>query len=145
MRVSAVHRLSMIGILAFLVAYAVLVWLLSPRGGFLTEIWMLPTALGRFYGAWAAILTITLISFVVRSSNQAAITLSMTALVSFPLIWIAWDILSMAHSLPYYEYWGYFREMALFRWLLAPSFAGYALTLAIACVGLWVTTKPRLG
>ena len=40
-------------------------------------------------------------------------------------------------------FWAYFAQPSMYPWLLASWLADYALTLSIACLGLWMATLPR--
>lgn len=143
MFVAASHRLAPVGVLVFGLAYLVCVWVMDGRTDFLTQIWTIPVyARPTAYGAWVAISAAVLLAWGLRRYGEAWRAKFAVGLILISLTYIGFDLLYTAAALPPGEFWGYFTQAAMARWLLAPIFAEYALTLVIACAALWITTRP---
>ncbi|WP_339932482.1 hypothetical protein [uncultured Brevundimonas sp.] len=127
----------------FAAAYVVFVALMSGRPPLWVAVWeMIIHGGGSAWIAWGLILATGIAAFFLRGRAAGSDRTLMAILIVEPVGWITGDILYRAQSVENAEYWSYFADPTMFRWLLAPWFSGYSLALSFACLGLWAATLP---
>jgi|GEM_PF-4445914 len=139
-----VHRLAAIGAVAFLAIYLGLIAVFLDQPPLLTTAWRTAIATeDGFHVVRLLIIIISILAFMMRDRSSALGFVFLVLLVVVPVGWVVWDILYRARGVENGEYWRYFLEPTMFRWLVAPWLADYSFTLVIACLGLWMVTLPR--
>src|SRR5690606_34728330 len=138
-----IHRLSVVAMAMFAAAYVAFCALCDAGGGP-----NLPQSMAAFIypdgGAlivWCLIIATTIAAFFLCRRNRASVPFFAAILMLIPIGWIGIHTLSSSRSLPNGEYWGYYLDLVMFRWMLAPWFAQYSVSLFIASLAVWAITR----
>ncbi|MGH7019060.1 MAG: hypothetical protein ACREEY_04235 [Brevundimonas sp.] len=139
-----VHRLAAIGAGAFFVVFLGFIASFSDHPPLLATAWKMSIATDDGFHVFRLILIVTsVLAFILRGRGAAVFYAFVAILVVAPVCWLVLELLHRFGGGQDGEYWAYFAQPSMYPWLLAPWLADYALTLSIACLGLWMATLPR--
>jgi len=139
-----INRIAAIGAAASCAAFLGLIAVFSDQPPLLATAWKMGIATDDGFHIVRLFLVITSILAFIFRGRVAAIDYGLAViLVAAPICWLALELLYRFGGDEDGEYWAYFAQPTMYRWLLAPWLADYALTFSIACLGLWMATLPR--
>lgn len=132
-----IHRLSAIGSLMWAAAFFALLAVQPNRhAGWQHLLLGQPSA----WIVWAILAAIGLDCFVNPDRSRRARDAIAVSLASVSIGYVAGHIALKVIVDSTGEYWSYLTDFGVFRWLLAPWYAAYAMTLLIGCIGMWIAT-----
>ena len=138
-----IHRLSIAGMVLFAATYITCIIISEGNGArLLLAAMMLIHGVGGAWIVWCLTIATTVAAFLVRRRHPSSTPFFAAALLLAPLVWIGSHILACSQALPSGEYWGYYLDLVMVRWMLVPWFAQYSFTLFIACLAIWTITRP---
>ena len=138
-----IHRLSVAGMALFAATYITCIIMSEGNGArLLLAVMMFIHGDGGAWIVWCLTIATTVAAFLVRRRHPSSTPFFAAALLLAPLVWIGSHILACSQALPTGEYWGYYLDLVMVRWMLVPWFAQYSFTLFIACLAIWTITRP---
>jgi hypothetical protein len=139
-----VHRIAAIGFLVLFAAFLGFVASFSEHPPLLATAWRMSIATDDGFHIFRLFLTITsVVAFLLRGRGTLIGYASVVILAVTPICWLALELFHRFGGGQDGEFWAYFAQPSMYPWLLASWLADYALTLSIACLGLWMATLPR--
>lgn len=140
-----IHRLAATGALLSAVAFTAWVAVQPNRPTMPRAMWVqVQNSETSEWFVWAVLVGLSIgYAMAVRRDYRLKDAL-LIALISLSTLYVAGHIAFLALTDETHEYWKYLTDFGVFRWLLAPWYAGYATTCFLASIGVWAATSGRL-
>lgn len=138
------HRSAAIGTAVCGAAFLVFVAVQPNRNPFPRAAWdQLANSTVSERVVWTVLVAISLAALVVKRRSDRAKNVLTVILLAVAVGSVVGHIALLALSQETPEYWIYLTDFGVFRWLLAPWYAGYSITLMIGCIGVWIALADQ--
>ena len=139
------HRLAAVGALVSAVVFIALVAVQPNRHSMPRAIWVqVRNSETSDWLVWAVLVGLSLAYAVAIRRGYRLKDAILIALLFLCTIHVAGHIAFLTLTDETHEYWKYLTDFSVFRWLLAPWYAGYATTCFLASIGVWIATSGSL-